>query len=120
MIKRGKTRGSLYPSVEKRLIERFGKDWWKNQDLEQNSLEKCNDYIIQFNELKRRPKQCLCAKTKEEKESATEEQKREHRNAKWFNDIKTTKKGQNKGNLYPSVEQRLIKAFGPDWYTTKA
>jgi hypothetical protein len=34
--------------------------------------------------------------------------------------FKQTKKGKGKGILYPSVEQRLVEAFGPEWHTAKA
>jgi hypothetical protein len=113
----GKGRGKLYPSLEKRLNEAFGVDWWKNHDLEQNSLKRCEEYITHFNELGRHPKQCF--NNKKKRELATEEQHREHRNATWINTMKLSKQGKGNWNLYLSVENRLIKEFGVDWWITR-
>jgi superfamily II DNA or RNA helicase len=109
-------RKSIYPSVVKLLNEELGEEWCYT--LEQYQLKQANDYIAWVNINSRYPVNCI--QSKKRKKSATEEQKIEYYHALRMVYFKQTKKGKGKGILYPSVEQRLVEAFGPEWHTAKA
>jgi superfamily II DNA or RNA helicase len=113
--KRGvKNTRMLYPSVEKFLIKLLGKNWCSS--LEDESLKIALEYKAFYQEKQRKPSKVLNSKTKEQKDQATEEQKYEHRLAQWLGNMKSSKKGQSRMNLYPSVEEILIELLGETWY----
>jgi hypothetical protein len=69
-----------------------------------------------YKEHQRNPSFVLKGKSKEQKESATEEQKCECRLAEWFQGIKKSKNGKGHYKLYPSVERILIDTCGLEWF----
>ena len=118
-IKRAKTENgnmNLYPSVDELLIELFGKTWYDNDDLDELSIKRALEYKIFYQEKQRKPSQVLKAMKKEQKDSATEEQKYEHKLAQWFTNMKSSKKGNGTCKLYPSVDVILIELLGETWY----
>ena len=118
----------LYPSVEKILIEVLGEKWYENDNLEEKSLKIALEYKEFYQQKQQKPSHVLNVKTKEQKKSATEEQKKEHKIALWFTNIKKGKKGTKikKGKngimyncshkIYPSVEKILVEVLGEKWY----
>ena len=103
--KKGKGTMTLYPSVEKILIDLLGETWFEN--LEQVALLKANEFK-DFYEKKGQPRHIHKPK---------EEEKTEASLAKWFSHMKDAKKGT--GNLYPSVEKILIDLLGETWFENK-
>ncbi len=115
MAKRGvKNTRMLYPSVEKFLVELLGKDWCSS--LEDESLKFALEYKVFYEENQRKPSKVLNAKKKEQKDQATEEQKYEQKLAVWFGNMKSSKRGKSKMNVYPSVENILTELLGDTWY----
>ena len=116
MAKRGvkTTKRMLYPSVEKFLIELLGKNWCSS--LEDESFKFAVEYTSFYQEKKRKPSKVLNSKTKEQKDNATEEKKHEHKLAQWFGNMKSSKKGKSRMNVYPSVEKMLVEILGSDWF----
>lgn len=115
--KRGHGSITLYPLVEKLISNTFGEGWWEKKNQEHNQLEIADGYIQWVTKYNRQPSTVL--RTKKNIENITEETKKEHKYAHWIHNMKHAKRGQNKQRLYPSVEQRLIEAFGIDWYRIK-
>jgi len=107
---------TLYPSVEKILIEILGETWYENKDLEENAIKNAIDYRTLYQEKKQKPVLVLSQKTK--RDNATDEQKHEHRLAQWLDCMKKSKTKPNKDSmkLYPSVEKILIELLGETWY----
>jgi superfamily II DNA or RNA helicase len=114
--KRGVTTSKrmLYPSVEKFLIELLGENWCSS--LEDESLKIALEYKSFYQEKQRKPSKVLNAKTKEQKDKATDAQKYEHKLAQWLGNMKSSKKGKSRMNLYPSVEKLLITLLGENWF----
>ena len=107
-IKKGKrTRGKLYPSIEKVLVDLLGENWFENEDLEQNALLKANEYKVFYENNQRPP--TLIVKPKEE-------EKPESLLASWFASMKQAKKGKGTQKLYPSVEKILVDLLGENWF----
>jgi len=115
-IKVSKKENKLYLSVENIMIQLLGDNWCDN--LEDNAIKKALEYKNFYQENQRKPSVVLTRKTKEQKDSATEEQKHEHILAIWFYNIKRAKiKKDNKSmRLYPSVENILIECCGSKWF----
>ena len=65
---------------------------------------------------KRKPSTVINGKTKEQRQNATDEQKKEHTLAQWFYHMKIAKQKKRKSRLYPSVEKILIEVLGDKWY----
>jgi superfamily II DNA or RNA helicase len=103
----------LYPSVEKIFIELLGKNWCSS--LEDVSLKYALEYKRFYEENQRKPSKVLQGKTKEQKDSATEEKKYEQKLAQWLGNMKSSKKGKSRMNLYASVEKILIDLLGKNW-----
>jgi len=114
--KTGKRDRTLYPSVEKILIELLGERWYENKNLEEPAIKKVLEYKLFYEEKQRKPS--LILQTKRKKENATDEQKHEHKLAQWFDSMKKSKTKPNKNlmKLYPSVEKILIELLGERWY----
>ena len=117
-IKQGKGCQTLYPSVEKILIELFGERWYENKNMEEIAFKKALEYKLFYEKNQIKPSHVLNGKTKGKKENATEEQKHEHKLAQWFSSMKRSKTKPNKNlmKLYPSVEKIIIDIFGSDWF----
>lgn len=113
-MKRGNSNNTLYPSIEKILIELLGKNWCSS--LEDKSLKIALEYKAFYEEKERKPSKVLNVKTKEQKDEVTQEQKYEHRLALWFGNMKQSKKEKSMAKLYPSVEEIFIKLLGETWY----
>ena len=104
----------LYPSVEKILIEVLGEKWYENDDLEEKSLKFALEYKQFYQEKQRKPSNVIG--TKEKRENATEEQKKENKLALWFSNMKRAKNKKNKSILYSSVDKIFIEVFGEKWF----
>jgi superfamily II DNA or RNA helicase len=104
----------LYPTVEKFLIKLLGKNWCSS--LEDESLKIALEYKAFYQEKQRNPSKVLNGKKKEQKDNATEEQKYEQKLAVWLGNMKSSKKGKARMNVYPSVEEMLVEILGENWY----
>lgn len=105
---------TYYPSVEKRLSDALGDVVWKKKNLEDEQLEKANNYIHWVQVHNRYPAQCLSSRT--EKIHSTIEGKEEYSLAIWMNNLKNTVAGKKKGILYLSLEKRLNEGLGEGWW----
>lgn len=116
--KKGRGNGNkLYPDVERILIELFGEQWFDNEDLEGQAIQKAmafKEWVEAHNGCK--PVLVLSGKTKQQRETATLEQKEEQGHASWFSDMKKVKNGNSRGKLYLDVERIFIELFGEEWY----
>jgi superfamily II DNA or RNA helicase len=112
--KNGKVNNTIFPSVEKILIDLLGENWYNS--LEDESFKKALEYKLFYKEKQRKPSEVLSSKTKEQKENATEEQQHEQKLAVWFRGIKIRK---HKNIIYPSVEKILIELLGETWYENR-
>ena len=106
-----KDTGHIYPSVEKILVDLLGENWYENEDLEQNSLQKANEYKDFYEKNNRKPGRI--------QEPKTEEEKQEKYLKQWFDDMKKTKNEKGLGKLFPSVEKILVDLLGENWYVNK-
>ena len=104
----------LWPSVEKILIDLLGETWYENENLEELAIKQALEYKLFYEDKQRKPIQVL--QKKEQKDNATEEQVHEHLLATWFGRMKSSKKGQSRMILYPSVEKILIELLGETWH----
>jgi hypothetical protein len=114
ITKRGYHQWTLYPSVEQRLVNTFGEEWWKKIDSEINQIKNAQEYIEWTKKYNRNPRACqqkYIDNTPEEKEKMRETQV-----ARWIHRMKRGKYGKSKQILYPSVEQLLTKEIGKEWY----
>jgi hypothetical protein len=111
-----KRNNKIYPSVDNIIIDLLGKAWYDNRNLEEIAIKKALDYKMFYEEHQRKPSFVLKGKSKEQKESATEEQTYECRLAEWFQGIKKSKNGKGHYKLYPSIERILIDTFGLEWF----
>ena len=99
------------------MIELFGEQWYENENLEQQAIDKALLFKKWVDEHDgRKPSAVLAGKTKEQKASATPDQEREHYWAQWFGDMKKAKKANSRNRLYPNVERILTELFGKEWY----
>ena len=81
--------------------------------LEEKALEKANSFKKFYLENGRVPKKILDRKSEH---IATEKQIIEHRNARWFHQIASSKKGKARHVVYPKVEKILIEILGENWF----
>ncbi|MCW5953129.1 MAG: hypothetical protein KIT69_12815, partial [Propionibacteriaceae bacterium] len=109
----------IYPEVEQKLVELLGRDWYKEEDKLQNSMDKFNSLKQFYEQNKKIP--TTCSKNKNEKQLGS-----------WLFSMRKSKKNlvieeieinnkqkQNKKKymtLYPEIEQKLIELLGNDWY----
>ena len=108
--KNGKSTLKLYPSVEKILVNLLGQNWYENEDLEQNSLIKANEFKTFYKNNKRKPRYIS--------NPTTDEIKTENSISIWFSNMQKSKIGKSKVTLYPSVEKILVNLLGEVWYET--
>ena len=108
----GKGTYTLYPSVEKMLVDLLGENWFENEDLKQ-TLMKATEYKYFYETNQRKPREIDTPKTSEEKSELSL--------ARWFNNMKNTKKGTTgrPSTLYSSVEKILIDLLGEHWFENK-
>jgi hypothetical protein len=83
-------------------------------DLEEKSLKFALEYKQFYQEKQRKPSNVIG--TKEKRENATEEQKKENKLALWFSNMKRAKNKKNKSILYSSVDKIFIEVFGEKWF----
>ena len=107
-FKKGKGLGKIFPSIEKILVELLGENWYENEDLEQNSKLKAEEFKTFYEKNKRKP--LLISNPK------TEEEEQEQMLADWFNKMKQIKKGIRDRSLYHSVELILVNLLGESWF----
>ena len=117
--KKEKYRRRIYPSLEKLLIDVFGVEWWKKNDLEENQNDECDKYFEWKQKNNRNP--VLCLDSKINKENRNGAQLEEHKVARWLHNMKSIKRSPDKtstsgAKLYLSVENRLIELLGEVWW----
>jgi len=83
---------------------------------EQRALKKAREYKEFYETYGRIPSLVLQGKSKEQKQNATEQQKKEYQLAAWFGKMKRAKLGKGRQLLYPFVEKILKELFGEKWY----
>lgn len=106
----------LYPSVEKIFIELLGENWYENEKLEENQLEKAKQYKLFYKKNDRKPKNIAKCRSKDGKKNATEKELDEFYLATWLSNMKQSKKGNSTMVLYPSVEKILVDLLGENWH----
>jgi hypothetical protein len=102
--KKGMGKGKLYQSVDDFLVKELGKDWWKEKDLEAQSLEKAEE-LVNF-----------VIENKGKTPSRSAKDQVEKSLGYWFYNTKQAKKGLSRSKLYQSVDDFLVKELGKDWW----
>jgi hypothetical protein len=100
--KNGKGSLTIYPSVEKIIVDLLGEDWYEIKDKNKNALIKANEYKAFYEKYDRKPLRLTYPKT--------EEEEIEKRLAQWLTDLKVVK------NVYPPVAKILVDLLGDNWY----
>jgi superfamily II DNA or RNA helicase len=86
-------------------------------NLEERALEKARAYEEwRKAHPDRKPSHKLNSKSQAQKDTATEADKTEHRQAIWRQNMKAVKAGRGRQKLYESVEEILIRVEGVDWH----
>ena len=119
LAKRGyiKCRWTLYSSVEHRLNQSLGEEWWKKINREEKQIQITKEYIQWVQEYGKHPSNRL--RTEKDKENMTDENRKEKRLTQWMVDMKKKQRNGKQQKIYSSVLQLLIATFGEDWYENK-
>jgi superfamily II DNA or RNA helicase len=102
--KKGHGSTTLYPSVEKMLVETLEDNWW---NIEAQALERAKDLIEWIRENGKTP-------------STNAKDPIEKKLGSWLSCMKSAKKGYGDRVLYPSVEKMLIDTLGTEWWDLEA
>jgi hypothetical protein len=111
--KRGYANGTLYPSVEQRLVKLLGEDWHNVDAIrEKKSLVREEQSLATAREL-----QSFFIEKQHLPQNGSKD-KREKQLARWFGCQKQAKNGRGSWSCYDSVDRLLSSFLGDDWYKT--